>query len=98
MRAPLKKRLWCCLQIYILLWLLSCVVMHIGRLSARLDEQAHDRRYPVKLSRCICIAPVLFIVDWEEGEGAFNSEGWQGLVLHTPWGTWVVKKRMSWIS
>jgi hypothetical protein len=86
------------MQIYLLLWLLSCIAIFPGRLSASLDETASDQRNPVKLGRCICIAPALFIVDWEEGEGAFNSAGWQGLVVHTPWKTRLLMRRMSWIS
>ncbi len=99
MRSPIsKKTLWRSLQIYILLWLLSCIVISTGKLGAELDQRAADRRYPVKLSRCICIAPALFIVDWEEGDGPLNSAGWQGLVVHTPWSTSLLMKRMDWIS
>jgi len=93
-----RRGLWRAFQIYLLVWLLSCVVISPGRLSASLDKSASDRRHPVKLGRCICIAPALFVVDWEEGEGAFNSAGWQGLVVHTPWSTHLLKKRMNWIS
>jgi hypothetical protein len=93
-----KRKFWRCLQVYIIAWLLSCIVIHPELLSATLDNSRHDLRYPVKLSRCICIAPAIFIVDWEEGEGPLNSEGWQGLMLYTPWTVHLLKKRMSWIS
>ena len=95
----LREILFRGLQIYMLVWLLSAILIYPVRVESTVNvERADKKEGPVQVLRSICVAPTLFLVDWQEGEGAFVSSGWQGLMCCSPWHIRLITYRMTWIS
>lgn len=88
-----------CLAAYLVVWLLSSICIRPGRIEASIEPTiTHENKYSPMLQQSICIAPALFIIDWQEGTEVFDSAGYDGLVFYTPWGAYLIMKRMTWIS
>jgi hypothetical protein len=94
-----RRTLVWCLRIYLAIWLLSAICIRPGRIEDALarDIPRESKRYP-QLQQSLCIAPALFIVDWNVGKEAFASAGYKGLVLYTPWGAYRIWQTTIWLS
>jgi hypothetical protein len=85
--------------LYLGMWLVSGVIVYPWRLIEAIDsDRKSPAAHPIILDRLIVFAPGLALVDWQEGEGAFNSAGYQGLCFVSPFRTSLLWKRMTWIS
>jgi hypothetical protein len=86
-------------QVYLLVWLVSAMFLYPDRTATVLDAaNIQKNEHPARVLRSICIAPAIFIVDWQEGEGAFVASGGQSLFFCTPWQSSLLMTISLWIS
>jgi hypothetical protein len=95
----LRKRLKTAVSVYFVAWGCFGLTVYPIRLIQEIDFNRKDRlARPAILGRSISFAPALLWVNWQEGDGAFNCAGFQGIFFATPFGTKLLWKRMAWIS